>query len=561
MNKRSEDSRPDRRPSGRTRRGSSAARRSRPRTQQPHQPTSRSSAAKGAHPEHGRGRSEGFVDTPTQARSARAAATSASPSSSATTTARTRPDGRMQQLWQLWRPHVKRFGPSLLINHAVTLAVIISIAVVVGVGPGFAYVPAVIGSLWMHVNLAPLHMGGVTLGFAPLLPALGIVWWHARRTTKALGNSVSVRGLRLYAAMNIGIAWIMTIVAWLMLWDASRVFDLAPPNLGVALLSALLVNGASVVIGMRPRVWRALLLRKGIGTWPVDAFIVAGRFLKYIVLAGGAAAALYALYNFQAVRESFEITQDTTGGLGLVLLSLLYLPNIAVGAAGVLMGGEFHIGHGMVSLFSVTNVNVPPTPISATIPHGTIPHAAVLLIVPVALAIWLAYRHVAQRDYIEAPLATAVGAGVVAAFVGFCLSWLGGGELGVYGHTGPLEWLFAVEAAGWVLVPTLILMLWAQRAGQSVVEDTVDSADADVAGSEDAADDEDSAGQDVESEDEQPEDREAEDLEAEDREAEAEDSEAEAEAPEGDKSTQEHEAQDEDSSSSVRDRDASPERD
>ena len=61
------------------------------------------------------------------------------------------------------------------------------------------------------------------------------------------------------------------------------------------------------------------------------------------------------------------------------------------------------------------------------------------------------------------------------AFIGYCLSWLAGGELGIFGLTGPTPWMFALEGAAWLIVPSLVMMLWAARAGSQVVEDVVDA--------------------------------------------------------------------------------------
>ena len=338
----------------------------------------------------------------------------------------------------------------------------------------------------MQLNLAPLEMNGATLEFAPLLPAIGMVWWHARRTTKALGNAVSVRGLRVFATLHLAIPLVITLIAWFMLWDASKVFDIAAPNLAVALLTTLLVNGASVVIGMGTRVWRVLLLRKGYATWPVEAIALANRFLARIIGAGAVVAVLYAVFNFRTLVDAYEITSNASGVIGLTVLSLLYVPNIAIGAASVLMGGEFHIGNGTFSYFAATNVNVPPTPLSAAVPNGEVPFAVLGFVVPVAVSLWVVYSFIRNRDYIESPILMGVGSGLAAAFMGFCVAWLAGGELGVYGHTGALAWLFALLSAAWLAVPTVAVMWWARQAGQAVVEDVMemDTPDARATGKE-----------------------------------------------------------------------------
>lgn len=370
---------------------------------------------------------------------------------------------------------MRLYGPQILINHAVTLGALLLLAVVVGIGAGFATIPATIGNTWMVVNLAPVTISGAELGFSPLLPAVVVIAAHARRATAILGNSISIRGLRVFATLSLLIPVLITCAAWLMIWDASRVYDVQPPNFLTAVVATVLVNGAAVVIGMRARVWRALLLRSGFSTWPVEAFRLAGRFLLWMSVAGLMAATVYLFTNLQAFTDTFSITDDALGVIGLSLVALTYVPNIALGGAAVLLGGEFHIGNGAASLFSVDNVNLPPVPIAAAIPNETIPYGAVLLIVPVVVSLSTVYFFVRGRGYVESPLLLGAGSGLAAAFIGFCAAWLSGGQLGVYGHTGPLSWLFAAELAAWLLVPAAIIMFFVSREGQQVTEDVTEA--------------------------------------------------------------------------------------
>lgn len=384
------------------------------------------------------------------------------------------PQGAWATRWALWKPHVKRFGIPLLINYGVTVGIIVACAVIIGIGAGFSRVPAAIGSLWMVLNLGSLNMTGAHLGFLPLAPAMLFVFAMSRRATKILGTSVSVRGLRVFILLSLLIPLLLTVIAWLMIWDASRVFDLAAPNLAAALISTLLVNGAAVVIGLRPRIWRALLLRRDLPTWPVEAFRLAGAFLKWMTLAGLLAAVVYALTNLSGLADTYSITSSLSGAIGLTLLALLYLPNMAIGGMAVLLGGEFHVGDGATSLFATTNINLPPLPIFAAIPHRPLPGGPFYLAITAVLAVVIVHRFVKSRGFIESPVAMAVGAGAAAALLGYCLAWLGGGELGVYGSAGALEWLFAAEAAAWLMLPALVFMVYASRAGSTVTEDIVE---------------------------------------------------------------------------------------
>jgi hypothetical protein len=402
--------------------------------------------------------------------------------------------GRVADWWETWGPHIRRFLPTVVINHAVTLALICAVAVVIGVGGSLRAVPAMIGSFWMLVNLAPVNFSGSVLGVAPLLPALLILFGHARRVRSACGNRISVRDIRAFGALAVIVPAVVTVIAWLMLWDASHVFDVSPPNILVALLTTVVFNGVVFIVGLGPRIWRALLLRRGLPTWPVESVLLAGRFSGVLLAAGAVAVIVQLLLNTGGVSAAYDISGGAAGALGLTLLSLLYLPNLAVGGAAVLMGGEMHVGDASASLFAVTNANLPPLPLLAAMPNGDLRFAPVLLVVPAVLAIGTVYLYLRGRSYVEAPLWTAVGGGVAAAVIGFLLAWAGGGTLGYFGGVGALLWLTPLLFLGWLLVPTLIVLLWIARVGRSVTETAADIPDT----AEDAEDAEDEAEEDAE---------------------------------------------------------------
>lgn len=387
--------------------------------------------------------------------------------------------GRVADWWMVWGPHVRRFLPTVLVNHAVTLALVCAVAVIIGVGGSMRAIPAMIGSFWMMVNLAPVSFSGAELGVAPLLPALLILLGHARRVRTACGNRISVRDIRAFGALSMGVPAVVTVIAWLMLWDASHVFDVSPPNILLALLTTVLFNGVVFAIGLGPRIWRALLLRRGLPTWPVESVLLAGRFAAVLVSAGAVAVVVQLLLNIGGVSDAYDIAGGAAGVLGLTLLSLLYLPNLAVGGAAVLLGGEMHVGDASASLFAVTNANLPPLPLLAAMPNGDLRFGPVLLIIPAVLAIGTVYLYLRGRSYVEAPLWTAVGGGVAAAVTGFLLAWAAGGTLGYFGGVGPLLWLTPLLFLGWLLVPTIIVLLWIARAGRRVTETAAEADEAD----------------------------------------------------------------------------------
>ena len=392
-----------------------------------------------------------------------------------------RSGGRLSRVWHgwwsTWGEHIRRFAPVVLVNHAVTLAVTIAVAVIIGIGETFTAVPAMVGSFWMFANLAPVGFAGAELGVAPLLPAALIVLAHSRRVRAACGSQITVRNIRVFATLAVLVPVVLTCLAWLVLWDASKVFDIAPPNILVAVASTAVVNGLAFVVGLGPKVWRALLLRRGWPTWPVEGARLAGRFVRWMLLAGLLAVVVQLLLNIGALSDAYSIAPDAWGRIGLTVLSLLYLPNLAVGASGVLMGSEMHIGDASASLFAVTNANLPPMPILAAMPNTDLPYGEALLVIPVAVAVFTVYRFFVTRSFMEAPVFTALAAGAFAAVAGLLVAWAAGGTLGLYGSTGPLLGLTPLLFACWMVVPALVVFIWLARAGQRVTETAQDVED------------------------------------------------------------------------------------
>ena len=138
-------------------------------------------------------------------------------------------------------------------------------------------------------------------------------------------------------------------------------------------------------------------------------------------------------------------TVSGLGVAGLVLVSLLYIPNAIVSTAAVVVGSEFSIGEGSVSLFSAHLVPLPPLPITGGIPASAPSWAVVLLVVPLGAAIYALYKkRPSFQDVLVATVASAV--------VMFIACYLVSGDLGYYGATGPILWTAAGLTALWMAV-------------------------------------------------------------------------------------------------------------
>lgn len=341
----------------------------------------------------------------------------------------------------------------MLITAAVPNVVIVLIIMAIALGglmlagSPMAWWYTIVAEAWMVFNLAPVSAADVNISFLPALPALILAVVVAVRVRSAVKHKVSVKDLLTLLACVLGVPVVFTIIAWLMLWDAGKVYDVSPPNLAQALLRVIVLHLAAMAAGMGWRLWRALAKRYGVPRPLVDATQIALRYLTYLAIGASAVFAVVFLVN---VSRQGEMMNDypTISGLGiagLVLLSVLYIPNAIVSTAAVLVGSEFSVGEGSVSLFSAHLVPLPPLPITGGIPASAPSWAVALLIVPLGAAIYSLYK---KRPNFQDVLVATVAAAVIMLVACFLVS----GDLGYYGATGPQLWTAAGLTALWMAV-------------------------------------------------------------------------------------------------------------
>ena len=359
-------------------------------------------------------------------------------------------------------------------------------------GSPLAWLPTIVAEAWMVFNLAPVSAAGVDLSFLPALPALILATVVAVRVRAAVKHKVSVKDLAILVACVMGVPVVLTCIAWVMLWDAGKVFDVSPPNLAAALARVIVVHLAAMAAGMGTRLWRALAKRYGAPPLLVDAALIALRYLAYLAIGATVVFVLIFIVNFSRQREMMDEYPSITG-LGvftLILLSLLYIPNAIVSTGAVLVGSEFSAGEAQVSLFSTHLVPLPPLPITGGIPASSPGWAVVFMVVPLIAATMSLYK---KRPSFQKVLAATVATAVIMFFACYLVS----GTLGYYGHTGPHLWTAAGLAALWIAVVGLAvaaafaLMNWRDaRAAEAEAESSaaeVAEAEASEEDSEDAA--------------------------------------------------------------------------
>src|SRR5699024_4580797 len=138
-----------------------------------------------------------------------------------------------------------------------------------------AWLPSAIAQSWMVTNLAPVVAADITISAVPILPALILGWMLAGNIHRAIKDKVSVNDLLTLLGWVILVPIILIAIAWFMLWDASQVYEVSPPPLGTTLARALVLHLTALVIGMGPRLWRALAKRYKVPRAVVDGVVLA----------------------------------------------------------------------------------------------------------------------------------------------------------------------------------------------------------------------------------------------------------------------------------------------
>jgi hypothetical protein len=308
---------------------------------------------------------------------------------------------------------------------------------------------------WLAVHQVPLVIGKTTLSLLPLAPTGLVLWLTARDCARAVESDSTRADLGWIVGAALSGPLLVTAVCLAVADDASTVVALQPPQTlaafgwvgGLHLLAAL-AGITSRRIPLRDRLIAEFPL------WVAPAARAARRAVQRLLLGGLILTLISFVMHWSRIGDTYRAAGNLGGVFGLTLLSLAYLPNIAIGATSVLVGADVHIGAGGLSVFSVAGAPVPALPVLAAVPTG--PAAGwwpVLLLAPATVGA-LAGMECARGtdDQIRRPWATLTAAGLTTLAVAL-LGVLGGGEVGSFGDIRPDGITFAGLSLAWMAVP------------------------------------------------------------------------------------------------------------
>ena len=327
------------------------------------------------------------------------------------------------------------FGPAVV--ALVVIAAVVLIQLVVANSDMTGALGA-IASMWLAVHEVPVSIGGHELGVMPLLPVLALVWGTARTTAHATPPQGSWFVVRWIVASALGGPLLIAAIALAVIHDAASVVtQLQTPDALRAFGGVLAVHGIGAVLGVGSQAGRRLLATSPLPDWIADSLRAAAAGVLALFGLSGAITAGSLVVHWATMHQLYSITDSLFGQLSLTLLSILYIPNVIVGASAIAVGSSVHVGLATFSPFTVFGGDIPALPVLAAAPAPPLgPIWVALLIVAAAAGVALG-QQCARRPL---RLAHATGKLVVAAAVAAgtmaLLGYAAGGRLGNFGGIG-----------------------------------------------------------------------------------------------------------------------------
>ncbi|GAB89436.1 cell division protein PerM [Gordonia rhizosphera] len=338
------------------------------------------------------------------------------------------------------------------------VSVLVVLSVLLLAGSGIAGVGPATGAVWLAIHQVPVTISGVTIGVLPLLPTLIIGAASARMAASAAASKRSGAELIAVFCSAIGGPMLITALSLAVIMDGSSVLPIQSPLPLTAFAYTLGIHGGAAALGILWSRRRDCYERFGVPR-SVRRGVRGGAIAVVALLTCGAVVVVVRIVQrWDVIGELIAGGHDFDGYLGLTGLSVLYLPNLVVGAAGILIGTDVHIGTASVDLLDVQAGPLPPLPILGLLPESGLGTWGVIGFgIPLAIAVVVAVR-CRDLDPLANVRSVAV-AGAVAASTMVLLATMAGGALGEFGDARITVPTLGVFTLGWIVVVGLVVAL------------------------------------------------------------------------------------------------------
>ncbi|MUM28840.1 DUF6350 family protein [Mycolicibacterium sp. CBMA 295] len=281
--------------------------------------------------------------------------------------------------------------------------------------------------------------------------ALGAIASIARTTAAATAPNSSWFITRWVVASALGGPILVAAILLAVIHDAASVIsELQTPSALRAFCSVLAVHAIGALIGVGSKVGRRTLAASPLPSWLPDAIRAAVAGVLALFGLSGAVTAASLVVHWGTMHDLFAITDSLFGQLSLTVLSILYIPNVIVGASAIAVGSSAHVGLAAFSSFTVFGGDIPAVPVLAAVPAPPLgPIWVALLIVGAASAVALGQQCARRPLPVGAATGKLLVAAVLAAVTMALAGYAGGGRLGNFGEVGVDQSTFAPAVFLW----------------------------------------------------------------------------------------------------------------
>ncbi|NKQ59419.1 hypothetical protein HFP15_41960 [Amycolatopsis sp. K13G38] len=402
------------------------------------------------------------------------------------------------------------FGP-LITGYAVVVALFALVTAIASVATfSVTGVLRAAGPGLLAAYQVPVTIAGSPLGVLPLLGTAAVcalVATSAARAANRLGYRHPGQAVNVVAPM----------AAVHALAGVTIAITVSGSGVSVEPLAAFLVPGfvaaLAAAAGIADRCGIVAAVREYLDPIALRGLRAGALGLAGLFAVGAAVFVLSMVFSGGTARDLFAANSPGFGsGVGMLLLSVGYLPNAITGSLAFTVGTGFSIGRVSVTPFSFDGGAVPGLPLLAGIPDHAARWWPMLMVLPAAVGALVGWFLRRCDGDPRARLRTVAIAGALVGFGCVLLSTLAGGRLGGGSFT-PISipaGLTSVAAFGWIVVPGG-LVAWLTGPGRRAVvaapevhddpadegeepetdEETLADADADAEPDEDAVLDED----------------------------------------------------------------------
>jgi Family of unknown function (DUF6350) len=340
------------------------------------------------------------------------------------------------------------FGPSVVALVVIAAVVLLQLLIANSDMTGAL---GAIASMWLGVHQVPVSIGGSELGVMPLLPVLAMIWGTARTTAAATAPNSSWLVTRWVVASALGGPILIAAILLAVIHDAASVIsELQTPSALRAFCSVLAVHAIGALIGVGTKVGRRMLAASPLPDWLPDAIRAAVAGVLALFGLSGAVTAASLVVHWGTMHDLFAITDNLFGQFSLTVLSILYIPNVIVGASAMAVGSSAHVGLAAFSSFTVFGGDIPAVPVLAAVPAPPLgPIWVALLIVGAASAVALGQQCARRPLPVGAATGKLLVAAGLAAVTMALAGYAGGGRLGNFGEVGVDQSTFAPAVFLW----------------------------------------------------------------------------------------------------------------